>query len=205
MHEGPLHYRTRTNRTSTILWAAGIPTALYLMELSTDDEPLHWLQTSLTVILTALFIYILYSAPRTFTRIDNNGISLRSNLRTRRLHWADIYDIRTVTPPMPSVGESSMPTEVVYAYKTNGRRILLPNLNSSELEPEAFTRETASVRRLLENHRRPNWVADPHTETDITRHEARYAKRYKALTSRISLTLMTIVILATIITCTTVF
>ncbi|WP_267887282.1 hypothetical protein [Streptomyces sp. WM6372] len=42
-------------------------------------------------------------------------------------------------------------------------------------------------------------------EADITRHEARYARRYRALTGRTFLTLTVIVILATIITCTTVF
>ncbi|MFJ1867424.1 PH domain-containing protein [Streptomyces sp. NPDC088097] len=155
--------------------------------------------------LSATFAYILCTAPRTFTRIDSDGISLRAGLRTRRLDWTDVYDIRTVNPPMPGVGERAMPAEVVYAYRADGRRILLPNLDATQLGAEELPRETAAVRQLLQDHRRPDWIADPQVEADITRHEARYARRYRALTGRTSLTLTTVAILAVIITCTTVF
>ncbi|KOU21870.1 hypothetical protein ADK52_22525 [Streptomyces sp. WM6372] len=112
VHRGPLRYRTRPNKTFTILWAAGIPSALFLLEIWTDDHP-HSIQTSITVLMTALFLYILWSTPRTFTHIDNNGISLRSSLRTRRLDWADVYDLRTVTTPTPTE-----PTADAYSCRT---------------------------------------------------------------------------------------
>ncbi|MFF3019425.1 PH domain-containing protein [Streptomyces sp. NPDC057939] len=143
-------------------------------------------------------------APRTFTNVDADGIFLRAGVRTRRLDWANIYDIRIVAPPLPPVGERAT-ARVVYAYRSDGRRVLLPNLDSTELGDERLSREAAALRALLEERRAPGWVPDPRVEADTAQHEAGYAKRYRALTGRTSLMLLVLVILAVIITGTTIF
>ncbi|MGW7343926.1 PH domain-containing protein [Streptomyces sp. NPDC054854] len=185
----------------------GLPIAAFLLKTWIEPFPL-WLQITTTVACAAGFLWVLRAAPRTFTNVDADGISLRAGMRTRRFGWADIYDIRTVAPPSTSAGERATPARVVYAYRSDGRRVLLPNLDSDELGEERLSRETAALRTLLEERRAPGWAPDPRVEADMARHEARYAKRYRALTGRISLTLfclVALVVLAVIITGTTIF
>ncbi|MFD3872142.1 PH domain-containing protein [Streptomyces sp. NPDC058623] len=112
MHEGslPRCYRTRTRKTATVVWLVGLPIAAFLLKTWIEPFPL-WLQTTTTVACAAGFLWVLRAAPGTFTNIDAGGISLRAGLRTRRFGWADIYDIRTVTPPSPSIGERATPGE----------------------------------------------------------------------------------------------
>ncbi|MFD3720085.1 PH domain-containing protein [Streptomyces sp. NPDC058674] len=200
----PRRYRTTTRKTVTVAWLAGLAIAAFLLKTWIEPFPL-WLQTTTTIVCAAVYVFALCVAPRTFTNVDGEGICLRAVVRTRRLGWADIYDIRTVTPPSPSVGERATPARVVYAYRSDGRRVLLPNLDPNELGEERFSREAAALRALLEERRAPGWVPDPRVEADIAQHEARYAKRYRALTGRISLTLFVLVVLAVIITGTTIF
>ncbi|THA49393.1 hypothetical protein [Streptomyces sp. A1136] len=126
-------------------------------------------------------------------------------MRTRRLDWADVYHICTVTPPPPGVGESAMPAHVVYAYRADGRRVLLPNLDDTQLGEEELPRETAALRQLLEERRRPDWSPDARVEAHIARHETRYAQRYRTLTSPTFITVTAVIVLVVIIACTIAF
>ncbi|AZM92785.1 hypothetical protein [Streptomyces sp. W1SF4] len=82
-------------------------------------------QLSVTVVSVAGYLFAVTLSPRGFTSADQYGVSWRSGLRTKRLVWADLHDIRQVTPPAAAVGPHR-PQDVAYAYRVDGRRFLLP-------------------------------------------------------------------------------
>ncbi|MFE2149146.1 hypothetical protein ACFXAO_03805 [Streptomyces lavendulae] len=196
VHLLPREYHTRTNRASVLVWAGGIPLAGFLLKIWTESFP-FWLQLSLTFGTGAAFLFLLWVSPRCFTSVDRYGVSWRSVVRIRRLDWADVYDIRTVTPPAPATGHHVL-EDVVYVYRADGRRFPLPYLNAEELGEDDLRREVTFVRNIMDEQRGGVWVADPRVEAHIAWHAARYARRYRALTSRTGIAMTVIVTFAII-------
>ncbi|MFE2250011.1 hypothetical protein [Streptomyces lavendulae] len=203
VHLLPREYHPRTNKASILVWVLGAPAAVFLLKIWTESFPL-WLQLSFTFVCVAAVLFVLWASPRCFTSVDRYGVSWRSVVRIRRLVWADVYDIRTVAPPAPATGRH-VPEDVVYVYRADGRRFLLPYLNAEELGEDEFRREVTFVRDLMDEQRGGVWVADPRVEAHIAGHAARYARRYRALTGRTSMVLFLILTLAIIIGFTTDF
>ncbi|WP_345497440.1 hypothetical protein [Streptomyces racemochromogenes] len=153
------------------------------------------------------YLFAVTLSPRGFTSADQYGVSWRSGLRTKRLVWADLHDIRQVTPPAAAVGPHR-PQDVAYAYRVDGRRFLLPYLSAKELGDEGFRREVTLLRDVMNEQHGGARVADPLVEAHIARPAARYARRYRALTGRTSRTIFLvalIALIAIIVVCTTTF
>ncbi|MFG2621888.1 PH domain-containing protein [Streptomyces sp. NPDC048507] len=194
----PRRYRTKTNRAFTLAWALGIPMGAFLLKVWTESFP-YALQLSTTVVCAAGFLLVLWTSPRGFTCADEQGISRRAFLRTERLDWADVYDIRTVAMPASTVGRfGRMQPDQAYAYRADGRRVLLPYLNAQELGEAEFPGEMAVLRSMLADRRADGWMPDPSVEAHIARHEARYGKRVRALTGKASLAIIIFVIMIVI-------
>ncbi|MGW4898616.1 PH domain-containing protein [Kitasatospora sp. NPDC004240] len=71
-------------------------------------------------------------APRTGTSADGTGIQVRGLVRTRRLAWADVEDIRA--EGVSSAGDRTvMPEVAVYAHLSGGRRVRLVHVNDLHL------------------------------------------------------------------------
>ncbi|MEU4356209.1 hypothetical protein [Streptomyces virginiae] len=103
---------------------------------------------------------------RSFTIVDQQGIAAGTWCYVRRLPWDGIHDIRTVTRPEPVV-----PRTVAYAYRSDGRRVLLSCMDDRELP--VLDLEVAGLRSLLRERRPADWAPDPLAESRIARQTAR--------------------------------
>ncbi|MGW6914669.1 hypothetical protein ACWGB8_12760 [Kitasatospora sp. NPDC054939] len=105
-----------------------------------------WVKILTTVAAFLFDATVLLLLPASGTYVDRDGIRVRV-LRTRRLAWAKIEDIRI--EPMPALSKNSgvTPNVVVYAYLTTGRRVLLAHLN--DLHQDSLFRVEREVEFLL--------------------------------------------------------
>ncbi|MEV7730333.1 hypothetical protein AB0P15_37325 [Streptomyces sp. NPDC087917] len=180
----PRRYRTRVNKTFTLFWSLGALVGLFLLKTWTAETFSFSFQLWATIVTVAGFVFILGTVPRGFTHIDENGISRRSAFRIRRLGWADVYDIRTISMPSSAIRRyGRVQPDAVYAYRTDGKRFLLTFLNAEELGEENFPREMEVLHSLLQERRGGDWTPDPRVEEHIAEQAERYEERTNALTS----------------------
>ncbi|MEU9165026.1 PH domain-containing protein [Streptomyces sp. NPDC048424] len=122
------------------------------------------LLTGLTLVLAALCGYGLRSR---FTTVDDQGITTGTWCRVRRLPWDEIHDIRMVAAAEIASG----PRTLTYAYRSDGRRVLLRCVNDDDLP--VLDLEVAILRSLLRERRPADWAPDPRAEPHIARQTAR--------------------------------
>ncbi|MFJ3724169.1 PH domain-containing protein [Streptomyces sp. NPDC090045] len=122
------------------------------------------LLTGLTLVLFGL---VGYSLRFRFTTVDDQGITTGTWCRVHRLPWDEIHDIRTVATAEAAPG----PTTLTYAYRTDGRRVLLRCVDDDELP--VLDLEVAILRSLLRERRPAHWAPDPQAEPHIARQTAR--------------------------------
>ncbi|MFE4637127.1 hypothetical protein ACFRJ1_27625 [Streptomyces sp. NPDC056773] len=169
------HYRTKPGNRGLFFALFGM---LGIFFLQTWLLPWHGWAKLLTGVLMSAFVgWVLYARSRRFTTVDHQGISVRAVGGVRRLAWDDIHDIRPVN--IPQVDGSVGPRTIVYAYRTDGRRLGLPCVD--DVEQTAVGWEAVSLRSILAERRRADWVADPRAELRIARQAARWENAYRWL------------------------
>ncbi|MGW7460615.1 PH domain-containing protein [Streptomyces sp. NPDC054797] len=178
MHEGALPREYRHGRKGSVAaWIAlGGGATLLFLELWTSSVPPRWLQVLITVVLLPLFGWTLVARQRQFTRVDHKGISRGTGLGVRRIAWRDLHDIRTVTQPRIAA-ESGMPAIVTYAYRADGRRLLLPCVDDVDLP--AVEHEVLVLQSLFRELRGADWAPDPRAESRIAQQTARVERSYR--------------------------
>ncbi|MFB6618474.1 hypothetical protein ACIGFK_29320 [Streptomyces sp. NPDC085524] len=169
MQEGALPREYRHGRSgSALVWVAlggGAVTLLVPLWTSSFPGQVKVLGTGLVLVLGG---WALAARRRQFTRVDLKGISRANGLRSRRLAWNDLHDIRTMAVPQGGPG----PTTVTYAYRTDGSRLLLPCVDDVELP--AVEQEVLVLRSLLVELRGTDWTPDPRAGRRIAGQEARW-------------------------------
>ncbi|MGW7059729.1 PH domain-containing protein [Streptomyces sp. NPDC054904] len=160
----PRQYRCRPHKRIKILAWSSLPIAAALLKTWVEPLPI-WLQVSTTIVLAAATAWVVYAAPRRFTTVNKDGISVRGAYRTRHLAWNDIYDIRN--------GAGPHTRDTAYAHLANGRQVLLPYVDRSELGQAGFLPEVAALQVILAEHRTTTLAPDPGMESRIARWAAR--------------------------------
>ncbi|WP_328793344.1 MULTISPECIES: PH domain-containing protein [unclassified Streptomyces] len=94
-----------------------------MLKVRWEEPPLSlWASVPIAVLFTALLGRGPYVRSRQLATVDEEGISVRGGRGPRRLTWDGIHGIRSeVLPAKRSWG----PSTVTYAYRTDGRRVLL--------------------------------------------------------------------------------
>ncbi|MGW3328401.1 PH domain-containing protein [Streptomyces virginiae] len=165
----PRHYGNKARNWG---FYGSISAALFSLSLTIwlEVPAPHWVKVLCTALLAVLLGWVLYSRPRQMTTVDHEGIVVHGLRRRRRLTWDGIHDIRAeALPPSLSWG----PDTVTYAYRTDGRRVMLLCVNDEELP--ALGSELAFMRALLVRRRSAGWTPDPRAEPRIARRIARRA------------------------------
>ncbi|MET8546373.1 PH domain-containing protein [Kitasatospora sp. NPDC004799] len=122
--------RRKANASVIFMGCAAIP---FVITAWTQEIFPHWVKLLVSVATLLLVVAVAVTLPWSGTWVDGAGIRVRGLLRTRRLSWADIEDIRT-KPLRPSPGNQPfMPKMVAYAYLSSGRRVLLVHVNDLHL------------------------------------------------------------------------
>ncbi|MGW1773144.1 PH domain-containing protein [Streptomyces sp. NPDC002104] len=175
----PRHYRTKPGNRALIVALVG---GLALLLVQSWELPVPaWLRVLFIALMTVFVAWVLYARTRRFTTVDLEGISLRNALGVRRLAWDDIHDIRSVVIPHTQGGAG--PGLVVYAYRTDGRRVGLPCIDDNELtDAEQVEQEAEALRSLLAEHRRADWTPDPQAEPRIAGRTAQWENAYRWVT-----------------------
>ncbi|MFF1490552.1 PH domain-containing protein [Streptomyces sp. NPDC058304] len=100
----------------------------WLVEAWTEELIPYWAKLLSSAV--ALFVVgIAVTLPRSGTSADRTGLKVKGPLRTRRLAWSEIQDIKAQSIGGSSRGEGLVPTVVTYAYRAGGRRLMLLHLN----------------------------------------------------------------------------
>ncbi|MEV7618300.1 PH domain-containing protein [Streptomyces sp. NPDC089799] len=171
----PRTYRGEPGGKARWFNAVLISLGLLLLELWTLPAAL-WVRLSIGAVLVGVMAVLLAASLRSVTMVDHQGISVRG-LRGTRLAWTEIHDIRTV--PVPNVNGVSNPgpATCVYAYRTDGHRVLLPRVDDRELAN--LPAEVTALRSLLEERRGPDWTPDPEMEAHIARRAETFDRRFR--------------------------
>lgn len=170
----PRHYRTRPGNRRFLSILAVAFAAFFLTTWLDVPRP-GWMKLSITVLMSGAVGFGLYARSRRFTAVDGEGISVSKGIGVRRLAWDDLHDIRVVAVPQSSGGVG--PRTTAYAYRADGRRVLLPCVD--DLELVAVEREVSGLRSLLERQRRADWVPVPGAEARIGRQTACGERAYR--------------------------
>ncbi|MCX5146142.1 PH domain-containing protein [Streptomyces sp. NBC_00320] len=129
--ELPRKYRVNGRKLVTAAAVIGVAMLGLLVEAWTEEDFPAWLRWLLSVLALAM-AGTLATVPRTATMADRTGLTVQGPIRTRRLAWSEIEDIRAEPLRAPAIGArpSLTPSMLMYAYPADGRRrLLLMNLN----------------------------------------------------------------------------
>ncbi|MFB7494494.1 hypothetical protein ACFC09_07265 [Streptomyces sp. NPDC056161] len=135
-----------------------------LAQLSRNGAPL-WVLLGLPVFLVLLFLLMRIGAGRLATLTGPDGITAKRPFGARRTAWRDIQAIEIHSDPS-AVVDSSVIAEYVVLYDRDGRRVLLPHLNSRTVA--TLREDVAKLRALWERLRGADWVASPGVAEKIT-------------------------------------
>lgn len=201
--ELPREYRVRPRSAVTTFGMLGLAGLGLLGQMAGARHMPVWLRGVLLVAFAAFVVILVYSVPRRFTRVDEKGITLRNVLRVRRFGWAELHDIRAEAVDEQVVRQFGM-RALVYAYRSDGKRIQLPCLDDREL-PHSVHFETSRIRALWAECRGPEWQRDPETEGRIARAAARRDRWLRASTGWVAPTVFVVVIIAVVVLCVALF
>ncbi|MCX5406420.1 PH domain-containing protein [Streptomyces sp. NBC_00335] len=168
-------YRTKPGNWVVFVAFFGL---LGFFALATSELPWpRWVKLLVGALMAIFVGWVLYARSRRFTTVDHRGIAVRDAAGVRRLAWDDIHDIRAVD--IPHVDGGTAPRTIVYAYRTDGRRLGLPCVD--DVEQTAVGWEVVSLRSILAERRSADWVEDPRAEPRIARQAARWENAYRWL------------------------
>jgi Bacterial PH domain len=128
-----------------------------LAQLSRSGAPL-WLLLGLPVFLILLFVLMGVSARRLATTTGPAGITVKRPFGVRSTAWPDIQAIEIHSDPSAAV-DSGVIAEHVVLYDRDGRRMMLPHLNSKTVP--TLRQDVERLRALWEQLRGEAWVALP--------------------------------------------
>jgi hypothetical protein len=128
-----------------------------LAQLSRSGAPL-WLLLALPVFLVLLFLLMVTASRRLATFTGPAGITVKRPFGVRGTAWPDIQAIEIHSDPSAAV-DSGVIAEYVVLYDRDGRRVLLPHLNSKTVP--TLRDDVARLRALWERLRGEDWVALP--------------------------------------------
>ncbi|SHN22640.1 PH domain-containing protein [Streptomyces yunnanensis] len=136
-----------------------------LAQISRNGAPL-WLLLALPAFLILVFLLLRIASGRVATFTGPDGITVRRPFGERRTVWPDIQAIEIHSNPS-AVADSGMIAEFVVLYDRDGRRLLLPHLNSKTVF--GLHEDVARLRELWEHLRGTDWVALPEVAEKIAR------------------------------------
>lgn len=143
----------------TVAGATGLAGGAGVLQVLTDDNlagPVQ-LWVSLGLILLVGFALVWVRVIATITRRED--IAIRGLIRTRRIPWSDVQDIRVEVNP-GHLAKDSAPKEIVVVYDQTGRRRTLPHVNEKNLSGHGATlsAETQRLRTTWELRRGADWA-----------------------------------------------
>ncbi|MBJ6613784.1 PH domain-containing protein [Streptomyces sp. I4(2020)] len=162
-----------------------------------DEEIPGWVKWLLTLALAALFAWLVTQSVRAATVADASGLHVRGLMRTRRLTWSEIQDIRVEANHGAAMNRNA-PRLVSYAYGPNGGRVQLMYVDDSHVDLE---REVGFLRRVWEEQRGDAWAPDDGVANRIGQGEARRLAVMSGISwAMLSLIPLTLLMLLTLFT-----
>jgi hypothetical protein len=150
----PREYRIKAGRTVVLLCVMTVGILGALAPAWSDADlpgPVKLLVSAGVVVFLG---WLLLAASRCVTTVDVHGIRIRTLVRTRRLAWADIQEIRAVPNPGAAMPMGHGPKVIVYAYRADGRRVRLMYVDDIHV---AVHQEVAVLRAAWADLRGADW------------------------------------------------
>lgn len=160
-------YRARRGAVALV----GAVVAVYLGGLTAQILGEHdfgaILKTALLLGFGAPMVLLIVWIGRAATIISERGIAVRS-LRTRRIPWADVQDIRVEQNPASWIQDSA-PKQLVVVYRAGGKRVSLPHLTQRNLDRYSLDLETEveHFREAWRQRRGSDWAPVPEVQLTI--------------------------------------
>jgi hypothetical protein len=146
-------YRASGGKVGGIAILLGLPTATGVLTISDEDNIPRPVKILLGVGLTGIAVLIVASLIRVRTIVDDDGVTVRGLIRTRRIPWLDVREFRVqrLTIGLNNVGGAG---DGVFVYDDDGRRIQLPPLNEGVFGgANGLRREVDTLNRLRRSTR----------------------------------------------------
>ncbi|MEU9108224.1 hypothetical protein AB0D54_28625 [Streptomyces xanthophaeus] len=173
----PREYRIKSGRTTVVLVVMGVGFFGALAPVWSDGAIAGWVRLLVTGGLLALFAWLLFAARRCATSVDLKGIRVRTLVRTRRLAWAEVQDIRAVPNPSAAMAAGA-PKVIAYAYDDRGRRLQLMYVDDIHVDVD---REVAVIRAAWAELRGAGWEPSAQAGRRIERRDRREARAFAAM------------------------
>ncbi|WP_329281598.1 PH domain-containing protein [Streptomyces sp. NBC_00691] len=173
----PREYRIRSGRLAAVYLAAGVGLPTAGLPIWTEEDIPGWVRTLGTLLLLALLGWLVLAARSSSTSADLKGIRVRGMVRSRRLAWEDIHDLRAVPNPSAAMGQGQ-PRIISYMYGRDGRRVQLMYLDDNHV---AVDREIAALRVAWERHRGDGWSPNAAADRRIDSRSRREGSLLRAL------------------------
>ncbi|MEU9147348.1 PH domain-containing protein [Streptomyces sp. NPDC048349] len=173
----PREYRIKPGRTAVLIGAVGLGSLAALMPVWTDESIVGWVKLLVTGLLLAFFGWLVMAARRCATSVDLKGVRVRTMVRTRRVAWEDVQDIRAVPNPSAHMAANA-PKVIAYVYDTAGRRVQLMYVDDLHV---AVDREIAAIRAAWTELRGEDWEPSAQAQRRIERRDRRESRAFLAL------------------------
>ncbi|MEU9301724.1 PH domain-containing protein [Streptomyces sp. NPDC048269] len=173
----PRDYRIKPGRTAVLLGVMGVGSLAVLTPVWSEEAIPGWVKSLVTGGLLAFFGWLVIAARRCVTSVDLKGIRVRTLVRTRRLAWEDVQDIRAVPNPSASMAANA-PKVIAYAYGADGKRVQLMYVDDIHV---AVDREIAVIRAAWAELRGEGWEPSADAERRIERRDRREARALGAV------------------------
>ncbi|MFF9981071.1 PH domain-containing protein [Streptomyces erythrochromogenes] len=128
----PREYRMSRRRRIELTAVLAAKTAVLMLALWLEDTPPLWLQVGLSALVLPLVITCIVRTPQCATVVDSTGIRIRGMIRTQRVAWEDVQEIRA--EPLRGSDGGLAPRTLVYIYLTGGRRKILRHLDDKDYD-----------------------------------------------------------------------
>ncbi|MFG2979736.1 PH domain-containing protein [Streptomyces sp. NPDC048258] len=173
----PRDYRIKPGRTAVVFGVMGVGSLAALTPVWTDETIPGWVKLLVTGVLLAFFGWLVIAARRCATSVDLKGIRVRTMVRTRRLAWEDVQDIRAVPNPSAHMAANA-PKVIAYAYGADGKRVQLMYVDDIHV---AVDREIEVIRAAWAELRGEGWEPSAEAERRIRRRDRREARAFGAM------------------------
>ncbi len=124
-----------------------------------------WHNHAIAAFGAVVYSILLILSLRTGTITNQDEITVRGFLGTKKISWPDIQDIRVEENPVGRVETDytkAAPKQLVVVYDRHGKRTVLPNINTETLGRKMpFAVEVSHIRSTWEQLRGEDWVPMP--------------------------------------------
>jgi hypothetical protein len=119
-----------------------------------EDMTKAWVGLGVVTVVATLLVRARFLA----TIGDSRGLVLRGWLRSRRIPWADVHELRSESYPASGLADHT-PQYVGVVYLRTGRRLTLPHVNDRNLSEVglSLTTEIERLQKLWEAGRGTDW------------------------------------------------